>query len=183
MISSHCLPPPAAMHRPAMLHRFIVPHHFIVAVCVAIAALTAATAQAADKPKKEGSFGTAKPGGGYLTKEQLRGCLAQQARAAEQDAGLQPTRDALDANKAELVREGDALKARLESLDRTSADAVAAYNENASARDAKVERLQADIGSFNQRVEAAKTQREAFAKECSNRRFFEEDEIAIKQGK
>ena len=55
------------------------------------AALTLATAPvgAADKPKKENSFGAAKAGGGYLTKEQLRGCLAQQARVTPQEASLQ----------------------------------------------------------------------------------------------
>ena len=177
MISTRRFQRPTTLQRTAILARVIGP------LCATFAMLAATPAHAADKPKKEGSFGAARPGGGYLTKEQLRSCLAQQGRATEQDAGLQQTRDALAASKAEMLSEGDALKARLEALDRTSADAVAAYNEQARARDAKVEHLQAGIGSFNERVEAVKVQREAFAKECSNRRFFEEDEIAIKQGK
>ena len=36
---------------------------------------------------------------------------------------------------------------------------------------------------FNGRVEAAKPEREAYSKACDNRRFFEDDEIAIKKGK
>ena len=147
------------------------------------AALTLATAPvgAADKPKKEGSFGAAKAGG-YLTKEQLRGCLSQQTRVTQQEAGLQQEKGALGAQKTELLGEGDALKVRLDALDRTNAEAVAAYNEQAKSRDDRVDQHQARAGVFNERVEAHQLQREAFAKDCSNRRFFEEDEIAIKQG-
>ena len=82
-----------------------------------------------------------------------------------------------------MLGEGDALKAKLEVLDRSNAEAVAAYNEQAKARDDRVDQYQARAGSFNERVEAHKAQREAFSKECGNRRFFEEDEIAIKQGR
>jgi hypothetical protein len=39
------------------------------------------------------------------------------------------------------------------------------------------------VTAFNARVEANNGDREAYAKACENRRFFEEDEIAIKKGK
>ena len=155
----------------------------LLLLILALAVLAPLAAGAADKPKKEGSFGATKANGGYLTKEQLRNCLAQQTRSSEHDEGLQQARDTLATTKGEITRDGEALKARLETLDRSSAEAVSDYNEQARARDQQVDELQARIGAFNERVEAAKSQREAFAKECSHRRFFEEDEIAIKQGR
>ena len=181
MIRTNPLIEPLAMHRHPPTPR-LVAATLLAAVAVAVAGACGA-AGAADKPKKEGSFGSAKPGGGYLTKEQLRNCLAQQSSSGRSDDGLQQERNALAATKAEVVRDGEALKARLDALDRTSADAVAAYNEQARDRDARVDQLEARIGSFNERALAATAQREAFAKACSNRRFFEEDEIAIKQGR
>ena len=150
---------------------------------LSLALVASASAFAADKPKKEGSFGTAKPGGGYLTKEQLRGCLAQQPRLAQQEGEVQKEKGALVALKADITRSGDALKERLDSLDRTSAEAVAAYNEQAQARDRQIDDYQARVTAFNGRAEVVQTERDAFAKGCENRRYFEEDEIAIKKGR
>ena len=137
--------------------------------------------QAADKPS--GSFGSGKAGGAYLTRDQLRACLAQQGRVAQQDGELQKEQAALAGSKAEIARSGDALKDKLDTLDRTSAEAVAAYNDQAQARDKQIDDYQARVGAFNIRVDALKAEREAFGKGCENRRYFEEDEIAIKKGK
>jgi len=60
---------------------------------------------------------------------------------------------------------------------------VAAYNEQAQARDTQIDDYQARVTTFNARVEARQAERDAFAKNCNNRRYFEEDEIAIKKGR
>ena len=146
------------------------------------AALVTHAAHAADK-SKEASFGKGKASGAFLTREQLRGCIAQQTRLAQQDAELQKDQAALAAAKAELASSGDALKPELEALDRTSADAVSAYNERATARDKRIDDYEARVSRFNERVEAARVEREAFGKGCDNRRYFEDDEIAIRKGK
>jgi len=144
--------------------------------------LIAPAAHAADPPKKkEGAFG--KGGGAFLSKEQLRSCLSQKDRIAQSDDDLLKERAALGGIKDELARSGEALKAKLEVLDRTSAEAVAAYNDEAKARDAQIDAYQKRVEGFNGRVEAAKPEREAYSKACDNRRFFEDDEIAIKKGK
>ena len=145
--------------------------------------LTAGTGHAADKPKKQGAFGTGKAVGAYLTRDQLRACLAQHAQTTRRDAALQQEQAALTNAKAEIARSGDALKLQLEVVDRTQADAVAAYNEQAKARDQQIDDYQARVTAFNTRVDARQTDRDAFAKNCNNRRYFEEDEIAIKKGK
>ena len=64
-----------------------------------------------------------------------------------------------------------------------SAEAVAAYNEQTEARDKQIDDYQARVTAFNARVESNKTDRDAYAKGCENRRFFEDDEIAIKKSK
>lgn len=145
--------------------------------------LTAGTGHAADKPKKQGAFGTGKAVGAYLTRDQLRACLAQHAQTTRRDAALQQEQAALTNAKAEIARSGDVLKLQLEVVDRTQADAVAAYNEQAKARDQQIDDYQARVTAFNTRVDARQTDRDAFAKNCDNRRYFEEDEIAIKKGK
>ena len=91
------------------------------------ALLTAASAVAADKPKKEGSFGGGKSSGAFLTKDQLRDCFAQQDRMKEQGANLTKEQAAIVAMKTDITQTGDALKAQLDTVDRTNTEAVAAY--------------------------------------------------------
>ena len=155
---------------------------WFVALTGAALAFSLTAGQAADKPK-EASFGKGKASGAFLTREQLRVCIVQQTRLAQQDAELQNDQAALAAAKAEIGRSGDELKPALAALDRTSADAVNAYNERAAARDKSIDEYEARVPRFNERVEAARAEREAFGKGCDNRRYFEDDEIAIRKGK
>ena len=157
-------------------------HGGVAALTGALLALWLSAAHAADKPKEAG-FGKGKASGAFLTREQLRGCIAQQGRLTQQDAELQQDQAALAAAKAELASSGAALKPELEALDRTSAEAVNAYNDRATARDQRVDEYEARVPGFNERVEAVRIEREAFAKGCDNRRYFEDDEIAIRKGK
>ena len=144
--------------------------------------LAFALAQAADPPK-EGNFGKGKSGGPLLTRAELRECMAQQPRVRAHGADTVKAQAELDQEKAELARLGAALKEQLAALDRTSAEAVAAHNEQALAIDKRVDEYAAAIPAFNAKVEALLKEREAFAKACENRRFDEKDEIAIKNGK
>lgn len=143
--------------------------------------LVAAGAQAADPPKKEGSFG--KGAGAYLTRDELRSCLSQQSSVKARDAELVKEKDAIAAQQEQIVREGDALKARFDGLDRANAEAVDGYNTGVQARDRQVEAFQARANAFNVSVEANQVARSAWAKGCTNRRYFEEDETAIRKGK
>jgi hypothetical protein len=156
-------------------------NHPLTTTVLTLCLLAAGAAHAADKPKKEGSFGAGS--GAMLTKEQLRSCLSQKARLAQQDDDLIKEQTALAAAKDDVARSGEALKAQLETVDRTNAEAVAAYNDQAQARDKQIDDYQARATAFNTRVDASKTEREAFGKACANRRFLEDDEIAIKKGK
>ena len=154
----------------------------VLRVLLVLLVLSGTAGQAADKPK-EASFGKGKASGSFLSREQLRTCIAQQTRLGQQDAELQQDQAALAAAKAEIASSGDALKPELAALDRTSADAVAAYNERASARDQRIDDYKARVPRFNERVEAVRVARDVFGKGCDNRRYFEDDEIAIRKGK
>ncbi len=143
----------------------------------------AVSAQAADPPKKEGNAGASKGTSVYMTRDELRSCLKQQASVEARDDELAAEKNAIAAQQALIARDGDALKARFEGLDRTNAEAVDGYNISVQARDKQVEAFKASANAFNASVEANQVARSAWAKGCANRRFFEEDETAIRKGK
>jgi hypothetical protein len=150
-------------------------------LAVSLAALFG-LALAADPPK-ESSFGKGKAGGPLLTRAELRDCMARQERVRSQGDETVKLQAELDKVKAEVTQLGTSLKEQLAALDRTSADAVAAYNLQAQAFDKRVDDYNATTPAFNAKADALKSEREAFAKACENRRFDEKDEIAIKNGK
>lgn len=140
--------------------------------------LAAAAAHAADKPAAKG-----KGSGPLLTRAELRECMAQPARIAAESEEVRKQQAANEADKAQIVQQGKTLEEQLATLDRTSAEAVAAYNEKAQARDARVDAYNAANAAVNTRVEALQAKRSAYLTDCENRRYDEKDEIAIKSGK
>lgn len=154
---------------------------FTVVAVLTLTLLAAGPARATDKPRKQSSVGDGS--GPILTREQLRACMAQKVRVAQQDDAMAKEQTALVVGKAELMRSGDALKEKLETLDRSKPDDVAAYNDQTQARDQAIDDFQARVAAFNARVETTRADHDAYAKSCGNRRFFDDDEAAIKQGK
>ena len=153
-------------------------------VVVCLAALTAAaTAQTADPAPKQGSFGKGKAGGPLLTRAELRECMARQERVRASGDETIKLQAEMDKEKADVTRTANALKEQLAALDRTSADAVEAYNQQALAFDKRVDAYNATTPAFNTKIDALQREREVFTKGCENRRFDEKDEIAIKNGK
>ena len=149
-----------------------------------IVALTIpAAGRAADAPKKESNSGTGKAAGGILTKDQLRACRTQHERRLQQDDALSKEKATLAATQDEIARSGEALKAKLTTLDRSDAEAVAAYNDQTQARDRQIDDFEARANAFNAGVKAADAERDTYRQACANRRFLEEDETAIRKGK
>ncbi|KNZ30944.1 MAG: hypothetical protein AD742_19975 [Methylibium sp. NZG] len=165
-----------------------MPHPLLSRIALLFAsALTLSTsmlpAHAADPPR-QGSFGVkSKAGGPLLSRAELRECMARDERVRTQAAATVKLQAQLDQEKAEVTRLGATLKAQMEALDRTNAEAVNAYNEQAQAFDKRVDAYNAGTPAFNAKVETLQREREAFAKGCENRRFDEKDEIAIRNGK
>ena len=152
----------------------------IVCLHLVAAALAVGVAHAADKPA---SFGKGKSGGPLLTRAQLRECMAGQARVQglrEESIQLQAS---LDADKAELARLSALHQNKLATLDRTSVEAIGAYNAEGSALDQQIDAYNARTPTFNAKVQALQNERDAFTKGCENRDYDEKDEIAIKKGR
>ena len=148
-------------------------------LCV-MALLCAAVSQAADKPA---SFGKGKATGPLLSRAQLRECLAQQGRLQTLSADASKLQAGMAADEAEIKRLDAAHKEKFVSLDRTSAEAVAAYNTESQQLDKLIDAYNANTPAFNAKVEALQAERTSFAKDCDNRNYDEKDELAIKNGK
>ena len=155
--------------------------HFTCTLLAALMLSAPIAALAADK--KESQIGAGKPTGKYLTRDELRFCLKQKdvVLAANADAGKESAD--LGAAQDSLAKSGDELKAALESLDKSSPDDVKAYNDRSEARDKAIDDLQARVTAFNARVVENQKVRDAYLAACQNRRYFDEDEQAIKKGK
>ena len=145
-----------------------------------VAALIAATAFAADKPA---SFGKGKATGPLLSRAALRECLARVAKVRGLSEDITKAHAAMNDEQAEIAKLDAAHKERLSVLDRSSAEAVNAYNAEGQGLDQRIDAYNARTPAFNVQVAALQTEREAFAKNCENRNYDENDETAIKNGK
>lgn len=155
-----------------------------IALVAAVAAFLPPTVLAqSTKPaaKATGGFGQGK--GKLLTREELRACLTQQDRIRTDNEAAARERDQLEKEKGELVQQGQALKDQLATLDRTNAEAVAKFNEASAERDKRIDAFEARMPVFNAKVEALQKTRQSFSEQCDNRRYDEDDEIAIRKGK
>ncbi len=148
---------------------------------MACLALAAFDTPAADKPRSA-SFGKGKANGPLLTRAELRECLALQERVRLLGEGVVTTQATLDKEKADIAQNGKALGEQLATLDRTSADAVNAYNASVQEHDKRIDAYNALTPTFNAKVEALQSGRAQFLKGCENRDFDEKDEIAIRKG-
>ena len=161
-------------------------YHSLFSRCLLAAlCLVASTAslQANAQKIKEGSFGKGKTSGPLLTRNQLRECMSQQQKISLQGDETLALQSQFDRDKAEIQRQGLLLKEELAALDRTNAELVDRYNAKAAARDKTIDDFEARAPAYNLRVQQLQTDRAAYASACENRRFDENDEIAIKSGK
>ena len=165
---------------PLTFARALLPAIDMRRILALLAASLAFTAALAADPPEPAAPAKKTP---LMTRDELRDCMSRQDRIRTQtDATLQ-AKSELDAQKAEIARQEQAIKDELPTLDRSSADAVNAYNAKVQARDKLIDDYNARGQAFNASVEALQNDRTAYAKTCDNRRFDELDEAAIKKGK
>ena len=110
-----------------------------------------------------------------LTQEQLRDCLAQKDKVAKETEAAVKSRAEVDAQKAEIDSTGKALEDEATTLDRTSEDAVAAYNAKVIARNTKVDAYRARAEAYNVEADRVLATKDAYEKACANRRFDDRD--------
>jgi len=118
-----------------------------------------------------------------LSQAELRECFAQRDRIRAQHDETLRMKEQIGKDKDEIVKLGETLREKLATLDRTSAEAVAAYNAETAARDKQIDTYEASTQAFNAKVDALAAERDSFTKGCENKRFDEADEQAIRRGK
>ena len=135
-------------------------------------ALLAPTAHGADK---KAAPPPAAPKTPLLTQEQLRDCLAQKDKVAKETEAVVKSRAEVDAQKAEIDSSGKALADEGTTLDRTSQDAVTAYNAKVVERNAKVDAYRAKADAYNVEADRVLATKDAYEKACANRRYDDRD--------
>jgi hypothetical protein len=165
--------------------RCVVPMKSVSALALAavLAAGLAPSAFAAGDKLQLGAFGTGKASGPLLTRAELRECFAILDRVKLGNESAASEREQLQKEKDELVRQGSELKAQLDTLDRTSQEAIDQYKAKVTARDAAIGDWETRSNAFNAKVEAMGADRASFAKRCDNRRFDELDASAVRKTK
>lgn len=150
---------------------------------------TSGTPSAAAKPvarsgaPREGSFGKGTSTLPFLTRDQLRQCLADQDRIKTESAELAQAQARLDQDRADIERVGTELAADKAKVDTSDEAAVIAYNERVRQQARRIEDFKAAAPLFNQRVDKLVADRQAFATGCADRRYFEDDLDDIKAGR
>lgn len=160
-----------------------------LAAVVAAIALVSLAAHAADPaPARKGTTltlgGKGQATGKLLTRNELRECLAQEGRVRALSDEAVAQQRALEAEKAEIVKQGNELKQALSTVDAsTPAEQIAAYKAKGSEQDQRVDAYNAKLPAFNSKVQAMQTERSSFAQNCADRPYDEGDYFAVKRGK
>jgi hypothetical protein len=149
----------------------------------ALALFASQAVSAADAPKKASTAASNKPGGPLLSRDELRACMDTKARLHQQREEAVKLQPQLDAEKADILREGNELKERLAALDRTNVELVEKYVQSSVEHDKRIDAFETRNTAFNAKVDTLTSDTEAYRKSCENRRFDEKEERAIKQGK
>lgn len=93
-------------------------------------------------------------------------------------------RDALERERGELQKEQTALEAERTKLgDAAQQQQVEAFNARATALDQRVADWNQRNGALVEAAQAVNKERDSWVAECGDRRYREEDEIAIRKGK
>ncbi|WP_341889928.1 hypothetical protein [Variovorax sp. YR752] len=148
-----------------------------------VAACLPFTADAASDKLRLGIFGSGKGTGPLLTRVELRECLALKERVGTGSEAAAREREQIEKEKAELMRQGEELKAEFEKIDRDSVEALEQHRDRALARDKAIDAFEVRATEFNDRLAALNAERSTFMKRCDNRRFDQVDEEAIRKGK
>jgi hypothetical protein len=109
--------------------------------------------------------------------------LAELQKQRDKRDEAQRERETLENERQELLKEEDALKAQAKALNQGNADAVAAFNARAAEHDRKVQAWNERNRAAVERAQTWQDENSRWSADCADRRYNEDDEIAIKRGK
>ena len=161
------------------------PNLFRSLLALVVVAGSAFSGAAFAQTQKTPSKGTpaAGPKDSILTPAQLQECVKQRERLHAQTDDALKDKAQIEADKAEIGRLGTSLSEELATVDRSSEDAVAAYNAKVDARDKMIEAYQNRVTAYNAKAEQVKAAKESYEKSCENRRYDERDLNDLKRKK
>ncbi len=145
---------------------------FAASFAVVLGVLLAPAAHAADKKAAATSPAPKTP---LLTPAQLRECVVRKETLGKDTEAVVKAKADLGAAKAEIDSTGKALSEEGTTLDRTSADGVAAYNAKVLERNSRIDTYQARVTAYNNDAEAILAAKQVYEKACANRRYDERD--------
>ncbi|HEX2541897.1 MAG TPA: hypothetical protein VHM00_12540 [Caldimonas sp.] len=152
---------------------------------VAVVVLAFASGVAAQGAGAAGSAkgAGAKAGSAILTPAQLRNCLDQKERLQKRGETAAAAKTQIDSQKADIDRMEGELAAESARLDRTSEEAVNAFNAKVARRDRLLEAYQAEVDAYNAQAREAQAAKSAHEKSCENQRYDERDLDDLKRRK
>jgi len=106
-----------------------------------------------------------------LTAAQLHDCMNQKDKLHAQKDDVLKDKAALDADKNAMSGAETALSKDVETLDKTNAEAVDAYNARVRARDQMLETYKSKVDVYNAKVDAVTASQGTYSKACENRRY------------
>jgi chromosome segregation ATPase len=109
--------------------------------------------------------------------------LAELEKQRNKRDEAQRLRQELEAERQELLRNEEALKLEAATVNRMNADTTNEFNARAAAHDQKVQAWNERNRAAAERAGAWQADNERWNGECANRRYLEDDEIAIQRGK
>ena len=164
---------------PAMAAATNIRPRFSLLLIACLLAIPAA--QAADQASKAASGPASRTR--LLTPAELRECKAKEDRVLALTDEAKTDKAGIEGEKSEIGRLGTSLAEEVATLDKTSAEAVDAYNAKVEARDRRIDAYQARVTAFNVKAEAVNASRDEYAKACDQRRYDERDLNDIKRKK
>jgi hypothetical protein len=156
--------------------RFAVRAHPLLVAALLAGLACAAAAQVPDKSRP----GAAAKGGPrdanrILTPAQLRTCVNQKEALQRQTQTALAAKAQVDAERADLERLESELAVEIGTVDRTSGEAVNAFNAKVGRRDQLLEANRARMTAFNAQAQDVQAAKSAYEKSCENRRYDERD--------
>ena len=152
----------------------------VLAIVAVSAALPAPSFAQKTAPKSTASTG---PKDSILTPAQLQECLKQKERLHAQTDEALKDKAQIEAEKAEIGRLGASLSDEVGTIDRSSEDAVAAYNAKVDQLDKLIDAYQNRVTAYNAKAEQVKATKDSYEKACENRRYDERDLNDLKRKK
>jgi hypothetical protein len=121
--------------------------------------------------------------GPVLSREQLRGCVAQQKNLNAEGKSLDASEAALQAKAAEIEKLEATIKLREPLVDQYSQKSVDSFNALIGKHKRFVAAYNSSLLAYNAKVEKLKVENKSFNARCAGHAYYESDMQAVLAGK